>query len=224
MLQALDKIQGNIFSKHLALRKILTLFGNKIYQAPSADSLDPTIKTIDAIKIQIAKILDFLLDLRQESLLASAVTAYGRSPLPAEWPSLLPHLNAEAGESPPPISAHCPPSFDQILNRSFLEISFVALYFSTHPSLQTMLIKILDKYSSQRHSLISTLSSTQLLSSPDSLEIYYKLRDNNIELAQYENTSQVWFLIIKKVLFEKEYERAMSNALEHVVVCCNDTI
>ena len=59
--------------------------------------------------------------------------------------------------------------------------------------------------------MVSTLCETQLLFSRQSIEIYRKLKQNNEELAGFENMSQVWLLIIKKALFEKEYERALKE-------------
>ena len=50
-----------------------------------------------------------------------------------------------------------------------------------------------------------------MLFSQDSIEIHNKLMLNYRSLTQYDNLSQVWYLIIKKSLFEKEYEVAMNQ-------------
>ena len=158
----------SIFSKNFALRKILNLFSNKIYQAPISDAMDTNQKTFDAIKIEIARIYDHLLDLRLEFLLLNAVEFY-KSEYSANfdaytsnrdtgkyWGKIMPPLNYEAGEAHTPIdnSQSSEPmfnytglptfrSFDEVIGRSFLEISLIGLYFSNDPSLQTMLIKVL---------------------------------------------------------------------------------
>lgn len=54
------------------------------------------------------------------------------------------------------------------------------------------------------------IENTLMLFSQDDIEIYNKLSVNNRNLCQFENVCQVWFLIIKKSLFEKEYQVALS--------------
>lgn len=67
----LDFEMGNqqIFKKNIALKKVLSKFLNKTYQATiDSQSMDHTVK----IKIQISKIYLFLVDLREEFLISNA--------------------------------------------------------------------------------------------------------------------------------------------------------
>ena len=60
------------------------------------------------------------------------------------------------------------------------------------------------------------INETLLLFTPEEELVYKQIKMNNSELLQFENVAQVWFLIIKKNLFEQEYKRAMKSALANL--------
>lgn len=240
LMSSLEKNENPIFLKNYALRKILNMFTNKIYQAPSKSGTESQ-SISEEIKIEICNIFYFVLDLRLEYLIENYITCFKREVSPnfasvmtkQDFNSLLktgmPEKNLEAGEaylqgkdvritvfknytSLPEFR-----SFDTILNRSFMEVVLISLYFANSSALQDMSLKVvsndqlLEKYSSQSRKLVNELEHTLMLFSHEDIEIYNKLSVNYRSLCQYENLCQVWYLIIKKTLFEKEYQVAMNQ-------------
>ena len=57
------------------------------------------------------------------------------------------------------------------------------------------------------------MKETLILFDRESLTTYNKLKMNNIELKNFENVSQVWLLIIKKSLYQSEYNDNLSSVI-----------
>ena len=57
--------------------------------------------------------------------------------------------------------------------------------------------------------MIESLLSTQMIFNRETAEIYNRIIANQKALREFSNYSQVWFMILKKDLFEAEYEKAL---------------
>lgn len=222
-----------MFRKSLALRKIISLFSNKIYQAPERDFAHKGLNIGESVKIEICKIFDLLLKNREEQLLLNTLEFF-RSEFSPQYPvyyrqikmgqeafvfRFMPDHCFEAGQDKPektrpqtlwtfnrlPVFR----SFDEITGRSFPEILWVSFYFATTPELQGLLCKLLENTATQQKRFLGHIQSTLMLQNAEELDVYKKLRLNLHELEAFKSVSQVWFMIIKKSLYEREYERAL---------------
>lgn len=234
MVAALDTYSGSpVFRKSLALRKIISLFSNKIYQAPERGFAHKGLNIVESVKIEICKILDLLLSNREEHLLLNTLEFF-RGEFSNNYSSYLRQIKAqqeafvykfipehcfEAGQDKPEVvRPHIMSgynqlpifrSFDQIIRRSVPEVLLVSFYFATTAELQGWLTKLLHKASSQHKRFLENIESALLLQTPLEVDIYKKLRLNRRELESFKSVSQVWFMIIKKDLYQREYERAL---------------
>lgn len=78
---------------------------------------------------------------------------------------------------------------------------------------------MLEKYASQGKRLVDEIQQTLMLFSEQSLSIHRDMVQNTNELQEFENLSQAWFLIIKKSLFEREYEVALLKVVYLIPDC-----
>ena len=60
------------------------------------------------------------------------------------------------------------------------------------------------------------IKSTVLISTADYSVIHSRLNEINQSLQTYRAESQVWLLIIKKVLYQREYDISLTNALKKI--------
>jgi inositol 1,4,5-triphosphate receptor type 3 len=165
LFAALDKNQNPIFQKNYTLRKVLNMFTNKIYQAPSK-SQDGQQSVYEEIKIEICQIYFYLLDIRTEYLIENCISFFKQRYIPAvktlnilsisdtNLVNLMPAINLEAGESPSIIRHHAGRTidkhsdlpefrhFDNIIDRSFMEVLTIAHYFSNTAGLQRIVVDV----------------------------------------------------------------------------------
>jgi hypothetical protein len=159
VIALLEKIESPIFKKNYALRKILLKFTNKNYLASAVDAEDG-VSLDDEIKSEICQILNYLLDVRQEMLVDNVMEYYHRQrkeekpdSLQTALEKVLPPLLYEVGQNTPPTENkdhqfenftknEMPASFDEIIDRSFLEVILVATYFSNNATLQDHLVLV----------------------------------------------------------------------------------
>lgn len=165
LFAALDKNQNPIFQKNYTLRKVLNMFTNKIYQAPSK-SQDGQQSVYEEIKIEICQIYFYLLDIRTEYLIENCISFFKQRYMPAvktlniqsindtDLVSLMPAINLEAGESPSIIRHYAGRTtdkhsdlpefrhFDNIIDRSFMEVLTIAQYFSNSAGLQRIVVDV----------------------------------------------------------------------------------
>ena len=138
-------------------------FFNKTFHARKNERIDRSESIEEMIKIQICMVYDFILDMKQEYLLRNSVeylvgeTVHNmeeqikNNTIENSLLRILPYLNYEAGsQSYEPsrwtyYQTNKHPVFrslDVIIERSFLEISLICLYFADTPNLQNHLINV----------------------------------------------------------------------------------
>lgn len=231
----------SIFKKNFALKKVLSKFDNKTYSARVVT--DDTPISVQ-IKIQIAQIFLYLLDLRDDFLLTNVISFFnkkfftnvkgravddiglgGEANYLALFKTVLPDLHFKGGENEfvGDGSGKCwlnysesdeVKSFDKVIHRSFVEILIMAFYFAYDSILQNSIVKLLERFCTQRNSLMMNINKTVLICTKESSIIYMKINEINQALQNYQTESQVWLLIINKRFYHREYDISLTGALK----------
>lgn len=225
---------NRIFKKSVALKKILSKFLNKTYQA-TLDTKEYDLKI--EIKSVICKILSSILKMRDEHILSNAFRYFNDKFVPRSMnifksknartedsqatmmrelvlliKGAIPNLNFKAGvigeaSHFKSILKHMIlPNLDQIIGRSFFEPLITSIYFSHTSELRNTQIMLLKSFSLQRRRLKSSLEKTFIIFNEQERNAYYKLKDNFEALDHHKTVSQVWLLIIKKEFYQIEYD------------------
>jgi len=105
-------------------------------------------------------------------------------------------------------------SFDKVIDRSFMEILIVSFYFSNDSLLQNSILKLLERFCTQRNSLLVNINKTVLICNTESSIIYNKINEINQSLQNYKTESQVWLLIINTRFYQREYDVSLTGALK----------
>lgn len=229
-----ETIKDPIFKKVQALKKILSRFSNKTYTIKEEDEERSGKDFEISIKIEICRVLSYVMDLREDFLIDNTVAFFIDKFLPnmqnlreknkdaeeaeeefeEELLTVLPNMMLKVGGGDGKTKRKmvnftkfeeiC--SFDDMIERPFLECLLLSFYFTNNSQLQTALLKLLQKCVRAGRCLRDNLNKLDLLFSVEHKMWLSSFEKKIAKVKTLTALSQVWIQIAEQEFHQQSYE------------------
>ena len=214
-------IKNYIFKKPEALKKVLNKYSNKTYTIKKEESAD---EHEVGIKIGICEVFDYIFDMREDFVIDNIICYFketylvklfafkhagfdrldtAEEQIKKDLVTLLPEPYAKAGENFKKHNNRLKNytlyeeirSFDDVLERPFMESLLMGFFFTNSSLLQNSFIKLIQRCCTQKKKLNESILNLELLFSNEDTHLHAKIRSKLIKLKNLTSNAQMWLQI-----------------------------
>ena len=202
-----ELIKNPIFKKLQSLKYILMRFSNKTFTLKDED--EGNIEVL--IRIEICKIFNFLLDLREDYFINNAVDYFKKvfinykndnKNISNEILNIMPDPLLKVDQDIPGYFSHknytnSNPSifFDLILNKPFIGILLSAFYFTNHSELQNLILQLIYRCNLQKCHFVNNIMNLEVIFGFEHIDLFSNIEKSISKLRKFIIDSEVKFLI-----------------------------
>ena len=222
MRDTFEKSQNSIFIKMQSFGKIIEKYLNKNFFSQNFEN--QTTDMIKDIKLQICKIFEFMLNYRYDFYLNNALAYFNEcfldknkdklnekkkefndslaQMLPSEIYEINDKLNKKQENQVFYYKKNYMRSFDEILNKPFLESLMIAFYFNSNDDdLENSLVNLIVKYCNQKSTFRNFFLKLELLITNEDKTLYQSMHQIVKKLNDNFFKIQVFFIISNNSLY-----------------------